>query len=60
MFNLTMHTRKRLYQFSIAFLGLLAVTGYVTEEIGTAFSLLLAPVFGIALTNMNGDNEGNE
>lgn len=53
--KLTAARRKRLYEASLAAIGLAVVYGFVDGDQAAAWALLLVPVIGVARANVTPD-----
>lgn len=52
--------RIYLYSVGIAIIALLTTYGIMTQELASAWSALLAPLFGLAIANVPSEGEDNE
>lgn len=51
--------RTYLYSVGIAIIALLTTYGLMTQELASAWSALLAPLFGLAITHVPSEGEDN-
>lgn len=62
MFEKVTSRKGRIYLYSvgIAIIALLTTYGIMTQELASAWSALLAPLFGVAIAHVPPEGEDNE